>query len=155
MEEDDLEKRDFVDQKFSNAIALIESRPEIFSAQGTVVETWRTYGGKKLGPYFRLSFRDEKRQRSVYLGKSAELAGRVRAVLASKQETIKQRRAYQRVRVQLVAELRRHKTAWEKDLHELGLHAKGFEVRGWRQNTRIMTTGYDGKAADDHVEDVT
>ena len=27
--------------------------------------------------------------------------------------------------------LRKHKARWERDLMQMGLHAKGYEVRGW------------------------
>ena len=153
----ELEKREFVDQKIREVLALIESRPEIFAAQGTVVATWRTYGGRRLGPYFRLSFREGRRQRSLYLGTSAALAARVRAILARKHEPIKRRRTHEKIRSRAVVELRKHKVAWEARLHNVGLYAKGFEVRGWRrrQNTAITVTSKGRETAGEHVEDET
>ena len=43
---------------------------------------WRTYRGKRLGPYFQLAYRDRNCQHWVYLGRSQDLADRVRDLLA-------------------------------------------------------------------------
>ena len=80
-----MEKHDFVDQKLRGVLELIEQQPELFAKQGSVVETWRAYHGRKLGPYYRLAYRDGGRQRSIYLGASKERARRVQAALSALQ----------------------------------------------------------------------
>jgi len=45
------------------------------------VATWRTYGERKLGPYWRLVYSVEGRQRTVYLGRFGTLVRQVRARL--------------------------------------------------------------------------
>jgi hypothetical protein len=132
-----LENGKFVDQKFRSVTELIESRPDIFSRQGSVVESWRRYGGRRLGPYFRLSFRDGKKQRSVYLGRSITLAEDVRKILTAKQQPIHLARQCRRARVAVATALRRHKSRWEADLQEYGLESKGFEIRGWRSGSGL------------------
>ena len=126
-----LEKREFVDQKLIEVNELMNSRPQVFATQGCVVETWREYRGRRLGPYFQLSFRDG-RQRSVYLGRSTRLAEQVRHMLREKQTPVSAQRAYTRTRRLVTLSLRRIKSEWEEDLKRAGLSTKGFEVRGWR-----------------------
>ena len=81
-----MENREFVDQKavrkFRAVKRWMETHRDQLSRQGTVVEAYRTYRGRKLGPYYRLAYRDrDGRQRSIYLGASAELAEQVRRLL--------------------------------------------------------------------------
>ncbi len=69
-----LEKMRLVDQKRANTINRISGYilglKSLFSRQGTVIATWRDYHGRKLGPYYRLAWRDSGRQCSLYLGAS-------------------------------------------------------------------------------------
>ena len=130
-----LENRNFVDQKTREVIEQIEQRIAIFAKQGTIVETWRTFGGRKLGPYFRLAFRDGGRQCSIYLGSSKERVRQVRAVLDSVRKPIKLSRQLQLVRANVLDELREHKKKWDRLLREHGLYRKGFEFRRWTERT--------------------
>ena len=52
---------------------MIRGRPDLFIRQGAVVAAWRTYRKRKLGPYYHLVFRDEGRQKSIYLGRDGPL----------------------------------------------------------------------------------
>ena len=128
-----MENDGFVDQNldvlFFRVVQLVESRPDIFSLQGSVVEGWRQYRGRRLGPYFRLVYREERRQKSIYLGRSVTLADRVRQYLQAIQITHRDKKSYARIRQQIRRSLREQKAKWEKDLAGLGLWAKGFEVR--------------------------
>ena len=103
----------------------------LLAKQGRVVEAWRTYRSRKLGPYFRLAYREHGRQQSIYLGKSRELADRVRALLEDCQARVRKQRAWQGLRAQARAELKRNKAAWREELAKVGLHLQGSEVRGW------------------------
>ena len=135
----DLEKRKSVDQKLAEVKALIEVRPEIFAQQGVVVKCWREYKGRRLGPYYKLAFRDARRQRSVYLGRSVKLADCVGKLLKETQRSVKQARAYKSLRLQARFGLREQKSQWRRDLGKAGLFAKGFEVRGWRKRSDRQT----------------
>jgi len=126
-----LENRKSVDQKFRDISKRIRSRPDIFTRQGAVVESWREYDGRKLGPYFRLSYRDDGRQRSIYLGPSRRFADRIRKLLKEMQSPAKQQRELDQIRALVRAALRKQKKRWDEDLNQAALYAKGYEVRGW------------------------
>ena len=102
-----------------------------------MVATWQRWKGRKLGPYYRLSYREAGRQRSVYLGRSGPLAEQVREALAALQRGVRRSRAYERVRREIRGGLRAHKALLDAALRGLGLHLQGYSVRGWR-TSRIV-----------------
>ena len=116
------------------ALALIAARPDFFSLRGAVVASWRYKNGCKLGPYFRLFYREEGRQHSIYLGREGPLVRQVRAELARLQHWVRQKRAYRRARAAVTASLRRAKAELDRRLRPWGLCLKGYEVRGWRSH---------------------
>lgn len=138
-----MENRDSVDQKTAAKLAaigdLVGARRDIFSRQGSVVATKRTYGGRSLGPFYSLRFRDEGRQRAVYLGRSQVLAGRVESLLSEARTGLRERRLVERLRRQARARLRQCKAMLQKDLAMLGLRLKGFEIRRRRDPSVAMT----------------
>jgi hypothetical protein len=111
---------------------MIADEPGRFCRQGAVVATWRTYRGRKLGPYYRLAFRRDGRQCSVYLGRCRELAERVRAAIDKLRVPLHHVRQIARMRAAVKASLRREKLRLDGQLRKLGLYLKGFETRGWR-----------------------
>ncbi|MCH7525795.1 MAG: hypothetical protein IID39_00015 [Planctomycetes bacterium] len=127
-----MEKTEPVDQKLDEIQRLVESRPDVFQYQGSVVESWREYEGKRLGPYFRLAYRDGNRQRSVYLGRSVQLADAVRKLLEENHQGNVRRRELKRLQRSAKAQLREARCRWEQDLRKIGLYLHGCEVRGWR-----------------------
>jgi hypothetical protein len=131
------EKAEFVDQKaaerFERVRERVAARPGLFAAQGAVVATWRVYRGRRLGPYFRLAYREGGRQRSIYLGRCAELVRRVRSLLARLQAPERRRRVFRRLEAQVRASLRQCKAQLKKLLAPLGIQLKGFEFRGSRR----------------------
>ena len=80
-----LEIQDFVDQKtkrrYEAVRAWIFAHRRLLATQGTVTASWREYQGRRLGPFYRLAYREGNRQRSVYLGimRSARLCSVARA----------------------------------------------------------------------------
>jgi len=125
-----VENREVVDKKAERALALIASRPELFVRQGAVVATWRWYKGRRLGPYWRLAYREAGRQCSVYLGRMGEGVEQVRQALARWQDFRRWRTTYRRPRRQVKASFRAHLARFHRQLHALGLWRKGPEVRG-------------------------
>jgi hypothetical protein len=97
------------------------------------VATWRTYRGRRLGPYFRLAYRKGRRQLSIYLGRSAELAQRVRELLADLQKDHRWRRITRRMRAEIRKSFRRSLEYLDRQLAVLGIRRKGFEFRGMRR----------------------
>jgi uncharacterized protein YjiS (DUF1127 family) len=129
-----------VEPKFHTVREFMLSHRHVFLRQGSVVSTWRTYRGHRLGPFFSLRCRVDGRQTAIYLGRSVVLAERVKGLLREMQH----RRQLSRLSRQARAELRRCKQSWERDLASIGLSRKGFEVRGWN---RVLETGSPADAA--------
>jgi len=130
-----MENRESVDQNTNRALGLIAARPELFGRQGAVVATWRKYRGRRLGPYFRLAYREAGRQCSVYLGRAGRVVETVRARLAELQRPLKRYREYRQARAQIKASLGPVKRELDRRLRRLGLRLQGFEVRGWRTSS--------------------
>ena len=131
-----METQDFADakqrRKYKTIRQFVLSHRALLAKQGCVVQGWRTYRGRKQGPYYRLAFREHGRQRSIYLGRSIELADRVRALLRDCQARVDEQRALQELREQARKELKRNRAVWRHELARVGLHLHGNEVRGWR-----------------------
>lgn len=127
-----MEIRTFVDQLPHAAIRLIGARPDLFARQGAVVAAWRRRNGKTFGPYYRLTYRQDARQRSIYLGRAGPLVVEVRRRLAALQRPLRQQRLHARLRRRIRSALRLQKRRCAALLRPYGLRLKGFEVRGWR-----------------------
>ncbi len=78
------------------ALALLRDDPTRFASQGTVVATWRTHRDRRLGPYYRLTWRENGRQRSVYLGRQGPLVDQVRSLLHEAQTARRMIREHRR-----------------------------------------------------------
>jgi hypothetical protein len=132
-----VEKRESVNQKakarFERARSYLLAHPALFAAQGTVAATWRAYRGRRLGPYFQVSWRESGRQRWLYLGRCQELAGRIRDLLARLQRRRRHRRLVDRLEGQVRSSLRRWKRQLKQRLAAWGIQLKGFEFRGARK----------------------
>jgi len=127
-----LETERLVDQQTHPALALIARRAELFARQGSIVAAWRRRGARTYGPYYRLSYREGGRQRSVYLGREGTLVAQLRQTLADLQRPWRQHRAVARLERQAKTALRAEKGRLNRHLRLLGLRLQGFEVRGWR-----------------------
>ena len=110
---------------------FILARRDCFAQQGALVPTWRTYRGRSLGPYYCIVSRESGRQRSLYLGRSVDLAARAKLLLEELHGPRDTRQLYRRLIRQARAELRRHKAFWMREIGQFGLWGKGFEIRGW------------------------
>lgn len=139
-----MENRDLVDQKIEPKFAairdLVLTHRDIFVRQGSVVAATRTYRGHRLGPFHSLRFRTEGKQKSVYLGRSQMLAGRVVGLLSDLRKGAQEQRMLQRLKRQARAHLRECKAAWQRDLAPLGLRLKGFEVRQSHGSSSVTTS---------------
>ncbi len=138
-----MENRGSVDQKAQparrRALDLVACHQKLLRTQGVVVGSYRLYRGRRLGPFFRVAFRVDGRQRSIYLGKDPALAEEVRGLLARLQAPLERHRGLRRQRDAAKASLRRAKIRLEQQLARVGLGLKGYEVRGWR-----TAVGHDG-----------
>jgi hypothetical protein len=121
-----------VDQLVHPAVALVKARPALFHRQGNVAESWRRCGERTFGPYYRLSYREDGRQKSLYLGRAGKLVEQVRQTLFDVKNAFRKGRAWQECRRQVLEKVREHKERANVLLRSLGLRMKGNEVRGWR-----------------------
>ena len=119
--------------RFLRVKAFLQAHRALFANQGAVAATWRTYRGKRLGPYFQLAYRDRGRQHWVYLGRSLDLADRVRDLLARLHAPRDRRRQSKRLQSQVRSSLRHAKNQLAQLLAVWGINLKGFEFRGARQ----------------------
>lgn len=113
-------------------LRILNNQADRFRSQGAVIETWRYHRGVRLGPYYRLAFRGEGRQRSIYLGTDPELADEVRRWLKAQQANRREELQRRRWLKSLRSRLRKCKEEWARELRKVGLYLKGSEVRGWR-----------------------
>ncbi|MBN2577954.1 MAG: DUF1678 domain-containing protein [Pirellulales bacterium] len=114
-------------------LQTIRSLQSVFARQGTIVASWRTYNGRKLGPYYRLAYRAEGRQRSIYLGKSKNLLRQVRRLLEKLQKPLQTRKILRHAQKTMQAAMKKHMAQFRIDLLRVGLQLRGYAVRGWRR----------------------
>ena len=117
------------------AIQLLQNSPHRFARQGAVVPTWRTYQGKRLGPYYRLAYREGNQQRSIYLGRQSPLVDQVRRLLGLCQANHRFRCHARRSRAEFRKRVLRPLKQYLQDAFRLyghGLYFKGWEIRGIR-----------------------
>jgi hypothetical protein len=127
-----MENRKGADQHPHPALALLAARPEQFARQGSVVASWRRRGTRTYGPYYRLIYREEGRQRSIYLGRAGGLVEAICGRLLALQAPLRAHRAAERTRRHAAALVRASKAQLNLCLRPWGLRLQGFEVRGWR-----------------------
>jgi hypothetical protein len=105
----------------------------VFSRQGTIVASWRSYNGRQLGPYYRLAYRIDGRQCSLYLGKSKNLLRQVRRLLDKFQKYANTRRILRHAQQLAQKDLRNHLAQFRIELLRAGLQLRGYAARGWRR----------------------
>jgi hypothetical protein len=127
-----LEKTDSVDQRIAQVRRFLNQHVLLFCRSGSVQKSWRYWNGHRRGPFFRLAFRVEREQKSLYLGGSPTLAAEVCKVLEQLQAPRREQRALARQQVRVRAAFRVHKRLFNQELRKLGLFLKGNEIRGRR-----------------------
>jgi hypothetical protein len=120
------------------ARAYILAHPAFFSQQGFIAENYRTRNHRRFGPYYRLTFRHNDRQKSLYLGTSTAGAEEIRRLLADLQRTVQRRHNSRLLRIQIKRSLRRQKEILRKELAARGYYLKGFQIV--RQSTDRLTS---------------
>lgn len=120
-------------QRRAAILAAIRQAGPVLAASGSIVKSFRTYRGRRLGPFYRLAYRESGRQKTIYLGRDAELVAAARGLLEAQQARERIRRILRRQRSAVQAGLRAAKAAWAQELEKNGLSLQGYEVRGWRQ----------------------
>jgi hypothetical protein len=114
-------------------LRFIETFRPLLAEQGSVVAGWRHGGGKKSGPYYRLTCRDAGgKQRSAYLGCDSDLVAQIRRILAALQKRRQQARELGRAGPALRRALRASRRDLDEELAVVGLSRIGSEIRGWK-----------------------
>lgn len=109
-------------------------------AGGSVVSTWRTYQGQRLGPYFRVAYRVGGRQKSVFIGCDAELAEKVRSYLHNLQRQRNESANLNRMRRAAAKQFAVSRKQFGEELAAVGLRLRGSQVIGWRAWKRQQGT---------------
>ena len=112
-------------------LGLTDQELEVLRHQGCVVAERR---GR--GVYYRLRFRCAGQQRSVYLGRDPELAGRLRCKLAELQAAHRRGRRLSQMERQLRHVLRISKQRLKPLLESQGYHFHGLVIRRKRPASR-------------------
>jgi hypothetical protein len=112
--------------------AFLHARRSLLSTQGVIVASWRSYQGRRLGPYHRLAYREQGRQRSLYLGCAIDLVRLVRRTLTEFQRTLCETQVFRRLRSAARKALRASKDRLRQHLAAVGIRLQGFEFRGVR-----------------------
>jgi hypothetical protein len=126
-----------VDQKREILLRFLAERAGLFAAQGSVQESYRLYQGRKLGPFFRLSFREAGKQRSWYIGRDPAFAAEIERELQKLQAPRLFVRQVQRCLAHCRRDLRVARQEWRRRLEKYGLRLQGNEVRGWRRQRDV------------------
>ena len=134
-----LEESNPVDQRQSpqhplRALQYIEEHREQFVRQGCVVASHRKVGERINGPYFRLAFRGEGQQHSIYIGRDPQAAEAVRTALNQLHALRRRQLLFDKWERDARRTLRLAKIQADFHIRPLGLRFHGFEIRGWRRN---------------------
>ena len=118
------------------SVRLLTGHPHRFARQGAVVAAWRTSRGRRLGPYYRLAWRDGGRQRSIYLGRQGPVVRQVRILLHQAHASRRLKRQARLRAARFRQEVIRPLNQYIQQMFALfgnGLYLKGSEIRGIRQ----------------------
>jgi hypothetical protein len=126
----------------SSPLKTILALKTVLARQGTIVASFRTYNGRKLGPYYRLAYRTEGRQRSIYLGKSKKILRQVRRLLEKLQKPSKTKRFMRQAQKTFQETMKKHMAQFRIDLLKVGLQLRGYAARGWRRYRRLLKSQY-------------
>jgi hypothetical protein len=117
-----------LEQKFAEIHAKLLALQEVLTTGGFVRGYWKTYRGKRLGPYYRVVFLQDRRRRSLYLGSDPQLAALVGRLLENWQRGRRENLYLRRLRKKIRAALRLEKANMQKLLAPLGFRMKGYAI---------------------------
>lgn len=130
---------DSVDQRLGKVEQFLAEHGEVLACHGAVVASYRRRGGRRLGPYFKLTCRIGGRQTSVYLGTDGALVHGVRQRLEELRRKRSERLQLARLRRELRRRAREARRHLDEQLRSVGLRRQGHEIRGWRRSTPQAT----------------
>lgn len=114
--------------------AFFELHAARLPRQGALVASYRARGALRLGPYYKLTCRDDAgRQRAAYLGADSPLVAEVSRRLSELQAPLRTRRIIDQARRAARRFQAAANTELDQQLKRVGLYRKGSEIRGWAQ----------------------
>jgi hypothetical protein len=116
---------------------FLSAHGSLLATQGSVQGSYRRYQGRKLGPFFRLSFREAGKQRSLYIGRDQALAAEIQAHVQKLQAPRAQARQLERSLADCRRNLKLAKLEFRCRLQTQGLRLRGNEIRGWRTHRQL------------------
>ena len=99
---------------------------ELIAQDGCIGEIWKTYRGKRLGPYYRVEFRENRATRTIYIGRDEQLAKMASAMIDELKHPRREDRIIRRARMAARAALRRSLAEAEALAAPLGYRRRGF-----------------------------
>lgn len=116
----------------NDPLARLRISPDDYQAlaqQGFVSAEYRERDGRRYGPYFKLRWRLHGLQKVRYLGRDADKAARVSAVVANLQRSVQLAREASRALAEVRQRMRKMRDSLEPHLAEHGLRFHGYVAR--------------------------
>jgi hypothetical protein len=112
--------------RFVDLRSQILGRKELITRDASVVASWKTYRGKRFGPYYRVAYRENGVLRSIYIGRDEQLAKMASALIDELKQPREEDRLIRRLRAAARASLRRTLAEAEALAAPLGFRRRGF-----------------------------
>jgi hypothetical protein len=109
---------------------------ELIANDGCLAATWKTYRGKRLGPYYRVEFRQDRAVKTIYLGRDPLLVEYAAALIDDIKKPNRQKRYLRRLRAEIRASLRRSFAEAEQFVAPFGYHRRGLSFRKIRTDQK-------------------
>jgi hypothetical protein len=120
----------FVDETLSARLERLRSQitihRELIACGGSVVASWKIHRGKRLGPYYRVAFRENRRQRARYIGSNEQLATMVRELIDELKSPRRTTQTIRRARAAVRQALRHSLAETESLVAPLGYRRRGM-----------------------------
>jgi len=110
-------------------LRLAADEQQALAQQGFVSAEYREQNGRRYGPYFKLRWRQDGRQRVRYLGRDLSRAEQVSAALANLQRSLQLVRDASSMMAEVRKEMRKLKETLEPHLASQGMHLHGYIAR--------------------------
>ena len=111
---------------------LLENK-ELIARDGCLGAIWKTYRGKRLGPYYRVEFRLNRTTRTIYIGRDEELVKMVREMIDELKQSRREDRLIRQARTAARAALRRSLAETEVLAAPFGYRRRAFRFCKRRQ----------------------
>jgi hypothetical protein len=135
-----------VDQKRHELLRFVAQHSDLLAVQGSIQTSFRLYQGRRLGPFFRLSFREAGKQRSRYIGRDRALAVQIKRHLHKLQAPLSAARQIERSLAEHRRQLKLAKVEFRRLVEAHQLRLQGNEVRGWRTRANVSLAPLSGAA---------